>query len=116
MAISAVALVVIGPEKLPQVARTLGAIIGKFQRMVAQVKEEVSRETRFEELQQLQQEIATAEADIKQHMEPKIFDEAQHVVSDVDSPAPQNPAKTSRKKTATKQKTQTAAEPSKQSS
>jgi len=52
-----VALLVIGPEKLPKVARTLGAIAGRMQRYVAQVKEEVNREARFEELQALQSEI-----------------------------------------------------------
>lgn len=55
--IAVVALIVIGPEKLPKVARTLGAIAGRMQRYVAQVKEEVNREMRFQELQQLQQEI-----------------------------------------------------------
>jgi sec-independent protein translocase protein TatB len=55
--IAVVALIVIGPEKLPKVARTLGAIAGRMQRYVAQVKEEVNREVRFQELQQLQQEI-----------------------------------------------------------
>lgn len=55
--IAVVALIVIGPEKLPKVARTLGALMGRMQRYVAQVKEEVNREVRFEELQKLQQEI-----------------------------------------------------------
>lgn len=57
LVIAVVALIVIGPEKLPKVARTLGAISGRMQRYIAQVKEEVNRETRFEELQQLQTEI-----------------------------------------------------------
>ena len=55
--IAVVALIVIGPERLPKVARTLGALTGRMQRYVAQVKEEVNREVRFQELQQLQQEI-----------------------------------------------------------
>ena len=41
--IGAIALIVIGPEKLPQVARTVGALLGKAQRYVNQVKAEVSR-------------------------------------------------------------------------
>lgn len=57
LVVAVVALIVIGPEKLPKVARTLGAISGRMQRYIAQVKEEVNRETRFEELQQLQSEI-----------------------------------------------------------
>jgi sec-independent protein translocase protein TatB len=60
LVIAVVALLVIGPEKLPKVARTLGALMGRMQRYVAQVKEEVNREVRFEELQKLQQEIKQA--------------------------------------------------------
>jgi sec-independent protein translocase protein TatB len=57
LVIAVVALLVIGPEKLPKVARTVGAFTGRMQRYVAQIKEEVNREVRFEELQKLQQEI-----------------------------------------------------------
>ena len=60
LVIAVVALLVIGPEKLPKVARTLGAFVGRMQRYMAQVKEEVNREMRFEELQKLQQEIKHA--------------------------------------------------------
>lgn len=67
--IAIVALLVIGPERLPKVARTVGAFVGRMQRYMAQVKEEVNREMRFEELQKLQQEIKQSventEADIK---------------------------------------------------
>jgi sec-independent protein translocase protein TatB len=55
--IAVVALLVVGPEKLPKVARTMGAFMGRTQRYIAQVKDEVNREVRFEELQKLQQEI-----------------------------------------------------------
>lgn len=58
--IAIVALIVIGPEKLPKVARTLGTLTGRMQRYMAQIKEEVNRESRFAELQQLQQEIQSA--------------------------------------------------------
>jgi len=57
MVIAVVALLVIGPEKLPKVARTLGALAGRLQRYAAQVKEEVNREARFADLQKLQAEI-----------------------------------------------------------
>lgn len=57
MVIGVVALVVIGPEKLPKVARMLGTLTGRAQRYMAQVKEEVNREGRFSELQALQTEI-----------------------------------------------------------
>jgi len=58
--IAIVALIVIGPEKLPKVARTLGALAGRMQRYMAQIKEEVNREDRFAELQKLQEEIKSA--------------------------------------------------------
>ena len=64
--IAIVALIVIGPEKLPKVARTLGALMGRMQRYVAQIKEEVNREVRFEELQQLQSEIEESVAKTKE--------------------------------------------------
>lgn len=55
--IAIVALIVIGPEKLPKVARTVGTMVGRMQRYMSQIKEEVNREARFAELQKLQQEI-----------------------------------------------------------
>jgi Tat protein translocase TatB subunit len=50
--IGAVALIVIGPEKLPKVARTVGHLMGKAQRYVADVKAEVNRSIELEELQE----------------------------------------------------------------
>lgn len=55
--IAIVALIVIGPEKLPKVARTLGALAGRLQRYVTNVKSDIEREMQFEDLQKLQQEI-----------------------------------------------------------
>ena len=55
--IAVVALIVIGPEKLPKVARTLGALAGRMQRYVSSVKADIEREIQYEDLQKLQQEI-----------------------------------------------------------
>lgn len=55
--IAIVALIVIGPERLPKVARTLGALVGRMQRYVGSVKADIEREMQFEDLQKLQQEI-----------------------------------------------------------
>jgi sec-independent protein translocase protein TatB len=57
LVIAVIALLVIGPERLPKLARTVGAFTSRMQRYMAQVKEEVNREMRFEELQKLQKEI-----------------------------------------------------------
>ncbi len=48
--IGAVALIVIGPERLPKVARTVGALVGRAQRYINDVKAEGSREVELEEL------------------------------------------------------------------
>jgi sec-independent protein translocase protein TatB len=56
LVILVVALVVIGPEKLPKVARTLGLLTGRVQRYAASVKAEVERELRNEEILRLERE------------------------------------------------------------
>lgn len=58
--IGIVALVVIGPEKLPKVARTAGALVGRLQRYVNDVKSEIQRETSMAELRQLGGEVTSA--------------------------------------------------------
>jgi sec-independent protein translocase protein TatB len=57
MLIAVVALVVIGPERLPRVARTAGHLLGRLQRYVSTVKSDISREMQIEELRRLQSEI-----------------------------------------------------------
>jgi sec-independent protein translocase protein TatB len=64
--IGAVALIVIGPEKLPRVARTVGTLIGKAQRYVADVKAEVNRSMELEELKKLKETVETSARDIEQ--------------------------------------------------
>jgi sec-independent protein translocase protein TatB len=54
--IGAVALVVLGPERLPKVARTVGEWAGKAQRYVAQVKADINREMEVAELKKLQEQ------------------------------------------------------------
>ncbi len=58
LVIGVVAIVVIGPDKLPQVARFLGSIVGRMQRYVASVKSEMEREIRLDQLKDLQNTIA----------------------------------------------------------
>jgi sec-independent protein translocase protein TatB len=87
--IAIVALIVIGPEKLPKVARTLGALAGRMQKYMAQVKEEVNREGRFEELQQLQREIKATVSQSQTNAQRKI-DELTRQLDFEDSPAEQH--------------------------
>ena len=55
--IAIVALVVIGPERLPKVARTAGLLLGRLQRYVNGVKADISREMQIDELKQLQAQM-----------------------------------------------------------
>ncbi len=63
--IGAVALIVIGPEKLPRVARTVGTLLGKAQRYVADVKAEVNRSIDLEELKKMKDTVETAARDVE---------------------------------------------------
>lgn len=63
--IGAVALIVIGPEKLPKVARTVGHLVGKAQRYVADVKAEVNRSIELEELKKMKTQFETAARDVE---------------------------------------------------
>jgi len=55
--IAIVALVVIGPERLPKVARTAGHLLGRLQRYVNDVKADINREMQLDELKKLQSEL-----------------------------------------------------------
>jgi len=63
--IGAVALIVIGPEKLPRVARTMGALFGKAQRYVSDVKAEVNRSIELEELKKMKTQFEDAARDVE---------------------------------------------------
>src|SRR6202008_3474501 len=66
LVIAVVALVVIGPERLPKVARTLGHMFGRLQRYVNEVKADINREMELDELRKLQSEVQSAARDIEQ--------------------------------------------------
>lgn len=70
--IGVVALVVIGPEKLPKVARMAGTLYGRAQRYLHEVKTEVSREIELDELRNLQKEVQETAQSIKEGVENSI--------------------------------------------
>ncbi|TFW21973.1 Sec-independent protein translocase protein TatB [Duganella callida] len=70
--IGVVALIVIGPEKLPKVARMAGTLYGRAQRYLNEVKSEVTREIEMEELRNLQKEVQDAAQNIKSEVENSI--------------------------------------------
>ena len=69
LVIGVIALVVLGPERLPVVARTAGEWVGKAQRFVAQVKSDIDRETELSELKRIQDEAKALADDVKSTVE-----------------------------------------------
>ena len=71
--IGIVALVVIGPERLPKVARTVGLLLGRAQRYVNDVKADINREIQLDELKKLQTQVTesarTLEASVREEFE-----------------------------------------------
>lgn len=65
LVIGLVALIVIGPEKLPRVARTIGHLAGRLQRYVADVKADINREIELEELRKMRDSMQQAAADME---------------------------------------------------
>lgn len=70
--IGAVALIVIGPERLPRVARTVGHLLGKAQRYVADVKAEVNRSIELEELKKMKSTFEDAARNVEQTVSTEI--------------------------------------------
>jgi sec-independent protein translocase protein TatB len=87
--IGAVALIVIGPEKLPRVARTVGALLGKAQRYVNDVKAEVNRSMELDELRKMKETVESAARDVENSVSTAAsdFDKQWQEVGSTDSPA-----------------------------
>lgn len=85
MVIGVVALVVIGPERLPKVARTAGILVGRMQRYVAGVKADINREMsefdQLKDLKNLRSEVESAGADIEAGMRKNMADAQSEVQS-----------------------------------
>ncbi|MDO9405108.1 MAG: Sec-independent protein translocase protein TatB [Polaromonas sp.] len=74
MMIGAVALIVIGPEKLPRVARTVGTLLGKAQRYVSDVKNEVNRSMELDELKKMKESMEGAARDVENSIQTSAAD------------------------------------------
>jgi sec-independent protein translocase protein TatB len=72
--IGAVALIVIGPEKLPAVARTVGTLLGKAQRYVSDVKAEVNRAMEMDELKKMRETVESAARDVENTIQTQASD------------------------------------------
>jgi sec-independent protein translocase protein TatB len=80
--IGAVALIVIGPEKLPKVARTVGHLFGKAQRYVSDVKAEVNRSIELDELKKMKTDFETAARDMQSSVSKEMREASQSFESD----------------------------------
>jgi sec-independent protein translocase protein TatB len=78
--VAVVALIVIGPERLPKVARTLGHMFGRLQRYVNDVKADINREIQLDELRKLHSEVQSA----AQELQTSVTQAAQEVAHDVE--------------------------------
>jgi len=107
MVIAVVALIVIGPERLPKVARTVGHLFGRMQRYVNDVKSDISREMALDDLRKLQssmqdtmrsveqsvtEEVRSAEAEMNKIAADVPIATADRAPSDVPAAAPTAPA------------------------
>ncbi len=72
--IAVVALIVLGPDRLPKAARTMGHLFGRLQRYVNDVKADISREMELDELKKLQQQVQGAAREIETSMTSAVRD------------------------------------------
>lgn len=70
--IGVVALIVIGPERLPRVAKTMGHLFGRMQRYVSDVKSDINREIELDELRKLQSTMQDAARSIEQSVSTQV--------------------------------------------
>ena len=94
MIVGGIALIVIGPERLPRVARMVGTLVGRAQRYVADVKAEVNRSIELEELQKMKSQFETAARDVTDSVNRNVNEARTHVERSlsVDDPAPTSAA------------------------
>jgi sec-independent protein translocase protein TatB len=72
LVIGVVALIVIGPQKLPRVARTVGHLLGRMQRYVADVKADINREIELEELRKMRDSMQKAATDFQSSVDSEL--------------------------------------------
>ena len=96
LVIGVVALIVIGPEKLPRVARTVGHLAGRLQRYVSDVKADINREIELEELRKMrdsmQQAATSMESSVQSELnktETELNQSVEAVVGEVKPPEEQ---------------------------
>ncbi len=92
MVIALVALIVIGPERLPRVARMAGHLLGRLQRYVSDVKADINREIQIEELQKAQQDIQESVRSMEQSVRRELGSVESDVTNSILPPAESAPS------------------------
>jgi len=87
LVIGVVALIVIGPQKLPRVARTAGHLLGRLQRYVADVKADINREIELEELRKMRDSMEKAASDVHSSVDAELSKTADELNKAVETPA-----------------------------
>jgi sec-independent protein translocase protein TatB len=92
LVIGVVALIVIGPQKLPRVARTVGILMGRLQRYVADVKADINREVELEELRKMRDSMQNAANEMQSSFDSTLSKTADELNQAVEGAKPQAPA------------------------
>ena len=94
LVIGVVALIVIGPQKLPRVARTVGHLLGRMQRYVADVKADINREIELEELRKMRDSMQKAASEMQTAVDSELTKTADDLNQAVAGTKPEAPAAT----------------------
>jgi sec-independent protein translocase protein TatB len=92
LVIGLVALIVIGPEKLPRVARTLGHLAGRLQRYVADVKADINREIELDELRKMRDSMHKAASEMETSVNTELAKTADELNKSVEAAAEAKPS------------------------
>src|SRR4051794_16562145 len=88
LVIGVVALIVIGPQKLPRVARTVGHLAGRLQRYVSDVKADINREIELDELRKMRDSMEKAASDMQTSVDSELNKTADELNKAVDGKKP----------------------------
>jgi len=92
LVIGVVALVVIGPEKLPRMARTIGHLAGRLQRYVSDVKADINREIELDELRKMRDSMQKSASDMQSSVTSELTKTADDLNKTVEAAAESKPA------------------------
>jgi|SRR5690242_12131684 sec-independent protein translocase protein TatB len=91
LVIGVVALIVIGPQKLPRVARTVGILMGRLQRYVSDVKADINREIELEELRKMRDSMQKAASEMQSSFDTELNKTADELNKAVEGTKPETP-------------------------